>query len=167
MDGEDLYVTRSEPRILSKSRMVRGLTNKNEEVLALMEFDFLKEQADQGKSLVVLGHWAEEVLKGNPNLTTFFISADPRFKIPRIMKEHGLNEVEAAKMMKKHNKKRKSYHNYYCSHSWGDSRYYEMCLRSDKLGTVRTAALMSSYLDAKLEGPELPLLAEGALFEEE
>ncbi|MCF0259502.1 MAG: cytidylate kinase-like family protein [Erysipelotrichaceae bacterium] len=155
-DAEELYVASKEPRLFGKSRMFRGLTNNNEEVLAFMEFDFLREQAAAGKSFIVLGHCAEEVLKGFPNLVTFFISADADFKIDRIIAEHHVSRAEAEKIMKKNNIKRREYHNYYCAHSWGDSRYYEICLRSDILGPQKTADYLSLYIDAKFDGTLIP-----------
>lgn len=148
-DVQDLYYHDESPRWKLTSRTVRGLTNSNEAALASMEFDFLRDMARKGKSFIVLGHCADEVLKGYPSMVSLFVSAGDDFKIPRIMKEHGLDEEKAIEKMKRHNWKRKNYHNSYCEHKWGDSRNYDLCLRSDMLGTQKSADLLIDYINQK------------------
>lgn len=154
-DVEDLYYRDESPRWKIASRTVRGLTNSNEASLAAMEFDFLRNLASQGKSFIVLGHCAEEVLREYPRMIALFVSASDEFKIPRIMKEHGIDEAEAYAKMKRHNRKRKSYHNSYCRRKWGDSGNYDICIRSDELGTEQTADLLFDYIRRKF--PDYPL----------
>lgn len=152
-DVEDLYYRDESPRWKFASRTVKGLTNSNEYALAAMEFDFLRKIASEGKSFIVLGHCAEEVLAEYPSLVTLFISADEAFKIPRIMKEHDVDREEAYAKMKRHNRKRKTYHNSYCEHKWGDARNYDMTIRSDKMGPFETAKFLVDYLEARI--PEI------------
>jgi cytidylate kinase len=44
------------------------------------------------------------------------------------------------------NKKRKTYHNRYCEDKWGDSRNYDVCVNSAKLGIERTADILEEYI---------------------
>ncbi len=148
-DVEDLFAKDEAPRWKLASRTVRGLTNSNEQALAQMEFDFLKDMAAQGKSFVIMGHVAEEILKDYPGLVTIFVGADEDFKIPRIMMEHEKSEEEARKMMVRHDLKRKAYHNNFSQHKWGDSRRYDLCIRSDKLGAPATADFIQDYIEKK------------------
>lgn len=149
-DVEALQELDEAPRSLLRSRTIKGLTNSNEDALAALQFQFLEDQAKAGKSFIVLGHCAEEILKDHPALVTIFISARDDFKLDRTMKERGCTREEARKIMKRHNRKRKSYHNYYCDHKWGDSRFYELCIRSDVLGTKTTAAFLYAYIQERL-----------------
>lgn len=148
-DVQDLYYCDEAPRWRLTSRTVRGMTNSNEATLASLEFEFLRNNAKEGNSFIVLGHCAEEVLKEYPTLVSFFVSASEDFKLPRIMKEHHLTLEEARSMMKAHNKKRKNYHNSYCDHKWGDSRNYDICLRSDMLGCKKSADILIDYIEEK------------------
>ncbi|MBF0579232.1 cytidylate kinase-like family protein [Erysipelotrichaceae bacterium RD49] len=148
-DVQDLYYRDESPRWKLTSRTVRGLTNSNEAALAAMEFDFLRDKASNGDSFIILGHCAEEVLKEYPCMAAFFISASDEFKIPRIMAEADLTEEEAIAKMKRHNWKRKNYHNSYCENKWGSSKNYDLCLRSDKLGTERSAYLLIDFVAEK------------------
>lgn len=148
-DVQDLYYMDEAPRWKLTSRTVRGLTNSNEAALAAMEFDFLRDMAKEGKSFVIMGHCAEEVLKEFPNMVSFFVSASPEFKLPRIMAENNCTKEEAEEMMKKHNWKRKNYHNSYCENKWGSSKNYDVCIRSDMLGTRRSALLLIDFINGK------------------
>lgn len=148
-DVQDLYYRDESPRWKLTSRTVKGLTNSNEAALAAMEFDFLRDKARNGDSFIILGHCAEEVLKEYPCMVAFFVSADEEFKLPRIMAEHGLSREDAVAMMKRHNWKRKNYHNSYCEHKWGSSENYDLCIRSDKLGTQRSADLLIKFIAEK------------------
>lgn len=131
------------------STTLRGLTRTNEEAFSAIEFQYLIDQAKAGASFIVLGHCAEEILKDCPCLLSFFISAGDEFKIGRIMKKDDLTRTEAIKKMRRHNKRRKSYHNQYVSHPWGDSRYYDYCLKSDVLGLEKTFHIMQEIINQR------------------
>lgn len=148
-DVEDLYYCDESPRWKLTSRTVRGFTNSNEAALAAMEFDFLQKEAKAGKSFIVMGHCSEEVLKEYPGLVTIFISSDIPDKVKRICRKEGITEEEAYNKMKRHDRKRKSYHNSYCPHKWGDSRYYELCIRTSELGVEETADFIADYIERK------------------
>lgn len=134
------------PRSIFRSRTVRGLTNSNEASLALKQFDFLKRRADAGESYIVLGHCADEILKGREGLVTIFISASDDFKIKRTMKREHLSRDDAELLMRKKSKDRKAYHNSYGAHKWGDSRHYDLCLKSDSIGIQNTVSLILDYI---------------------
>ena len=128
------------------SRTVRGYSNSPEEVIANMQFDYLREKADSGESFVIVGRCAEHVLKGHPALISFFVLGDTDEKAERIMKIRNCSKEEALNHMARHDKKRKNYHNYYCDGKWGDSRYYDMSINSSRFGWEKTAAMMEYYI---------------------
>ena len=116
-----------------------------------MQFDFLRKKADEGESFVVVGRCAEEVLKGNKGLITIFILGDMDKKIERVMKYHDMTEKKAIKFIESQSKKRKAYHNYFCETKWGDSRNYEVCINSSKLGIDATVDLLERYIKQRIE----------------
>jgi cytidylate kinase len=150
-DVEDLYYRDEMPRWKLTSRTVRGLTNSNEDSLAAMEFDLLRSMASEGQSFIVLGHCAEEVLRDKECLVTVFVSADEDWKLERIQKMFDIDRDHAFKKMKRHNIKRKSYHNSYCNQKWGDSRYYDMCIRSSVTGCKNTADVILEFIEKKFD----------------
>lgn len=134
------------PRSRLLSRTVRGFNNSPEDIIAEMQFDFLREIASNGESFVVIGRCSEEVLRGNPNMVSIFILGDYSTKLHRVTEKYNLSQREAEKLMRQKDKKRKSYHNYNCSLHWGDSRAYDLCVNSSKLGIQGTADVIEAYI---------------------
>lgn len=128
------------------SRRVRGYSNSIEDNVAEMQFNFLKEKSESGESFVVVGRCSETKLKGNPALISFFILADTDAKIKRVMEIYELSKDEAIEFIRKKDKKRKRYHNYHCSGHWGDSRLYDLCINSTRLGIEKTVDYLESYI---------------------
>ncbi|MCM1544650.1 MAG: cytidylate kinase-like family protein, partial [Ruminococcus sp.] len=120
------------PRSRLFSRSVNGHSSSPADAIANMQFDFLREKANNGDSFVVVGRCSEVVLQGNPNLVTIFVLADPQTKAQRtIAADKGkMTEKEAYDLMQRKDRYRKSYHNFYCSCKWGDSRSYDISVNS-------------------------------------
>ena len=131
LDVDTLEKYDEKPKNIFLSRSVRGYSNSLSEVLAQMQFDYIRELANKGESFVIVGRCAETVLKNHPALVSIFVLADKESKITRVSK---------------HNKKRKTYHNRYCEDKWGDSRNYDVCVNSAKLGIERTADILEEYI---------------------
>lgn len=148
LTGTELKKYDEAPRNLLLSRSVRGYSNSPEEVAARMQFDFLKEKAESGESFVVVGRCSEDVLKAYDGLMSFFIIGDEEVKIKRIQESHGVSDEEAVMIMRRHDKKRKAYHNYYCQTKWGDARNYDMTINSSRLGIEATADVIADYIKA-------------------
>lgn len=138
------------PRNKLLSRTVKGFSNSPEEIIAEMQFDFLKNKAKQGESFVVVGRCAETVLKGNPALISFFVLGDMDNKIERISKLHSINRSESEAFIRRIDKKRKYYHNTHSDVKWGDSRNYDLCINSCRLGLESTFSVLLEYIDKRL-----------------
>ena len=92
----------------------------------------IKELAEK-ESCVIVGRCAESVLKGRDDLLTVFISADIERRIDRIVEYEGISRTDAAAVIKRADKKRASYHNYYSDTRWGSRSAYDLCINS-KIG---------------------------------
>lgn len=130
---------------------VRGFSNSPEEQIANMQFDFLRKKAEEGASFVIVGRCAETILKGNPGLITIFVLGDMDAKIKRIAGLHLISRAEAERMIWRHDRKRKAYHNHYCEMKWGDSRNYDLCINSNKLGIERTTDTLEQYIRERMK----------------
>ncbi len=51
--------------------------------------------------------------------------------------------------MKKMDKVRKTYHNFYCENKWGDSRGYDLCIRTGNIPLEKVTDVIIKYVDAK------------------
>lgn len=118
-----------------------------EETVAAKTFKFIKELADKGESFVIVGRCSEYILQGNPNTFDIFILGDYEEKLKRIKNMYNLDEKKAADLLKKTDKSRKTYHNYYCDTKWGDSRGYDLCINSSKFGVDKTAEIILDIIN--------------------
>ncbi|MCI8403733.1 MAG: cytidylate kinase-like family protein [Clostridia bacterium] len=133
------------------SRNVRGYSNSPEENIANIQFEFLQKKAKEGKSFVVVGRCSETILKDYKGLITIFVLADRDVKIERVSTIRKMSVAEAEATMNRHDRKRKEYHNYYCTGKWGDSRNYDISINSSKLGIADTADYLEQYIKARID----------------
>ncbi len=150
-DPEDLRYFDERPRILGLSRTVKGFNNSPQEQVAQLQFDFLTKRAAEGESFIVLGRCGDEILRNYPNLITIFLSAGIGFKKHRIMNHEGLSEAEALDLMARVDRRRKYFHNQYSRGKWGDSRHYDLCMNSERLGVEKTIDFLEQYIRARME----------------
>lgn len=85
------------------------------------------------ESCVIVGRCAESVLKGRDNLLKVFIYSDMENRIDRICEYEGVSRDAAATTIKRADKKRANYHNYYSDTRWGSRMAYDICVNS-KIG---------------------------------
>lgn len=143
------YDERPRNRILT--RRVGNHTNSMEEILAEIQFDFIREKVEKGESFVIVGRCSETVLKDFPGLISIFVSGDKQHKVERIMNKFHLSESEALLKMKRHDQKRKQYHNRHSDTKWGDSRAYDMCINSSPLGIDAAVRVLENYIQERLK----------------
>lgn len=120
-----------------------------EQQIALRTFNYLNKQATNGESFVVVGRCAETFLAGCPAVTSIFILGDEEAKAQRIMKLYDLDKKQALLKMKRTDKERKTYHNFYCEGKWGDSRTYDLCINSSLMGVAATAEALIRLIDMR------------------
>lgn len=129
---------------------IGGTTLSLEQDVAMKQFNFLQRKANEEKeSFVVVGRCAEEILADNPNLVSVFILGDKETKMKRVMEREGLDEKAALAKMKKIDKMRKTYHNFYCENKWGDSRSYDICIKTGNIDADAAVDMIVKYIDAR------------------
>ena len=134
------------PRNIVFSRRVRGYSNSIEENVTEMEFDFLRKKADSGESFVVVGRCSEVILAERPGLISIFILGDPEHKADRVQDVYNLSYEDALEKMARHDRSRKAFHNAYSNYKWGDSRGYDLCINSSRLGVEGTVAYLEEFI---------------------
>lgn len=132
-------------------RTVRGMNSSPQANVARMQFEFLREKAESGESFVIVGRCAETVLKDYAGMISVFVMGDRDWKAARVMKLFNLSEKDALDLMNRTDKKRRDYHNSFCEYKWGDSRNYDLCMNSSKLGVEESVRILSQYIDARKE----------------
>lgn len=110
----------------------------------LAQFDTIRKLADEGPCIFI-GRCSDYVLNDRNNVTNVFIHADMKARVERTMKKHGIDTKEAESMCLRNDKDRASYYNYYSNHSWGDARYYDLCLNTSKIDLDKAVDLIIEY----------------------
>ena len=114
----------------------------------LAQFDAIKKIAKAGPCVLV-GRCADYALEDNPELLSVFIHADMDARIRRIARDFDLTDAKAKDMIRKTDKQRSSYYNYYTNKRWGDANSYQFCLDSSKLGIEGTVEAILKLIEIK------------------
>lgn len=154
VDKEKLAKYDELPKKFFMARSVRGYSNSPEEAIAQMQFNFLRDKAAAGESFVVIGRCSETVLKEFEGLIPIFVMGDWDAKVKRVMDHRNFTEKQAVEAINRHDKKRKAYHNRHCDAKWGDSRNYDICINSSRLGIDGTMEYLADYVDRKIKQNE-------------
>ncbi|MBE5795648.1 MAG: cytidylate kinase-like family protein [Clostridiales bacterium] len=115
------------------------------------QFDAITQLAQEGPCVFV-GRCADYVLRGRPNVTHVFVYASLEHKVERIMQVEGVDADKAREMIKKTDKQRKSYYNFYADGNWGLRSNYDLMLRTDGHSLDELVELIAAYAHMKLGG---------------
>jgi cytidylate kinase len=104
------------------------------------------------QSCVIVGRTADYVLRDHPCCINLFVHAPERDCIRRIIaRGDRTNESDARAMMRKINKLRASYYNFYTDRHWGQASTYDLTLDSSLLPMEQLAEMLASYVNMRLE----------------
>ena len=118
----------------------------------LAQLNAIKQIADE-ESCVIVGRCADYALEGRKNLFRIFITGEEEHRVERLERTYSLNADDARSLMKKKDKERSSYYNYYSNKDWGKADSYDICLSSTLLGVDGCVeclyAIIKHFLDEK------------------
>lgn len=110
----------------------------------IAQSEIIKKCAEKGPCVIV-GRCSDYVLKDFDNVINFFIYSDEASKVERAVKYYGIEADKASSELRKKDKKRANYYNYYTSQSWGDYSNYHLALNSDAVGIEAAVDILASY----------------------
>lgn len=110
----------------------------------LAQFETIKKIAEQ-ESCVIVGRCADYALAEHPDCINVFVKANMDYRVKLVSKRANITEAKAKDMIQKQDKQRASYYNYYTSKKWGDSKSYDLCLDSGKLGIDGCVDMILKY----------------------
>lgn len=96
---------------------------------------------------VFLGRCADYILKDFENVYSVFLYADDEYRLKCLAKAEG-REVTLEEM-RKEDKTRESYYNYYTGQKWGDVRNYDLALNMGKTTAEDAADMILSYIEKR------------------
>ena len=110
----------------------------------LAQSDTIRRLAGNGPCVVV-GRCADYVLRDEKNVVNVFLKADMEHRIERAI-ERGAEPSRVQDIVKRHDKERASYYNYYATTTWGDVNNYDLCLDTGKVGYDGAVDMIIAYI---------------------
>ena len=111
----------------------------------LAQFDTIRKLSESGPCVIV-GRCADYVLKDRENVIDFFLMGDMADKKTRILGRYDIEKDKVEDFIKKTDKRRASYYNYYTDQKWGASTNYDLCLNTSRTGIDGAVKLMKEYI---------------------
>lgn len=98
---------------------------------------------------VIVGRCADYILQNDENCTSIFIHSSEADRIQRIIRQTPMSEKEALEQMKKTDKTRATYYNYYTDKIWGAATSYHLCINSSVVPTNESVKLIKEFVKNK------------------
>ena len=136
-NGEDIKILEKydeHERNLFLSRTIGDQNNSIADHIAKKQFEYMKKLAADGESFVVVGRCSDYILRDYDCLVSVFITGDMDNKLERVERIYELSEKDAENKIKRHDKTRSSYHNYYSDTKWGRASSYDIVMNSSRFG---------------------------------
>jgi cytidylate kinase len=124
--------------------MYLGSVQPVNQSLLKAQFDTIRQLASRG-SCVLVGRCADYILKDDPRLFSCFICAPLEQRVERIAQLHDLSHEAAEELVRKTDKQRASYYNFYSPSNWGRAANYDLCVNS-KSGVNQAVSLILEAL---------------------
>lgn len=112
-----------------------------EDVVFNAQRKIILDLAEKGPCVIV-GRCADHILADRDDCLNVFINGSEEDKIKRIMKYKGVADIEARRLMKDTDKRRRINYNYYTDRQWGKPQNYDVCLNSTSLTTDRCVEIL-------------------------
>jgi len=131
--NKEVFVKSEEAKTLPEGSLLADRNNKKNDKIFAIKADVIKHIAERG-NCVIVGRCADYILE---SWDTFdiFIHASEDSRIIGLMKKHtDWDEKTTRKHMKKNDKDRAEYYNYYTGREWGQAYNYALCLDSGMFG---------------------------------
>lgn len=112
----------------------------NEELFDL-QAEIIKDLVKQSPCIII-GRGADYILRNNERLLSVFIHADMEIKTEVVCRHYNLSREEAFALIRKTDKQRSTYYNYYTEYKWGDINNYDITLDRGKLGIEKCVDIL-------------------------
>ncbi len=117
--------------------------------LFLIQSETIVKLAENEQGAVFVGRCADYVLRDRTDVVSIFITANDNDRVRRLIERKGYTESEAQDMMRKINKQRAAYYDYYAGRPWGVASSYDICINSSLLGINGTVDAIIDILKRK------------------
>ncbi|MEE1056767.1 MAG: cytidylate kinase-like family protein [Acutalibacteraceae bacterium] len=113
--------------------------------LYLLQHEIIKKLAQ--KPCVIVGRCADYILRDRENCINIFIHADINYRVQRAIKIHDLPENKAEAIVRKTDKTRANYYQFYTELKWGLADNYHLSINSSKLTNDQVVDVIIHYIN--------------------
>lgn len=113
--------------------------------LYLLQHKIIKQLAV--KPCVIVGRCADYILKDRKNLLRIYIYANMEDRIKSAIKLHDVPENKAEAIIKKTDKTRANYYNFYTNQRWGAVENYDLCLNTSTISRDKAINMIKAIVE--------------------
>ncbi len=115
----------------------------NSNQLFVIQSNVIRTIADKG-SAIFIGRCSDYILRDRPCLDVF-VTASDAVRIKRVAGRMNISPEQAESLMRKKDRTRETYYNYYTFGNWGVASNYDLCVDSSILGIDGTADMIIDF----------------------
>lgn len=119
--------------VFADSASIGGAFYSQSQLVYDAEKEAILDAADKG-GCVIIGRCASSLLRDRKNVLSVFIYADEADRVARIASRNRLDEPQARARMRKTDRMRRRYFDFYADTQWGDPESYDVMLSSSYYG---------------------------------
>ena len=102
-------------------------------------------------SCVIVGRCADYILREKKRKVDIFVHAALEKRVWTVAHRQSISEQEARDMIRKMDKTRPNYYNYYSDKQWGVASSYDLCVNSGLLPLEETVTFIQRFVEQVLE----------------
>ena len=111
--------------------------------LFVIQSNVIRSLADKGPAIFI-GRCSDYILRDRKCLDVF-VTATDEVRIKRIAERMNITPEQAESLMRKKDRTRETYYNYYTFGNWGVASNYDLCVDSSVLGIEGTADMIIDF----------------------
>ncbi len=113
--------------------------------LYLLQHKIIRELA--AEPCVIVGRCADYILRNNKNLLRIFVYANLKDRVENAIKIHNVPESKAESTVKKTDKTRANYYNFYSNQKWGAVENYDLCINTSTISRENATKIVCNIVD--------------------
>lgn len=113
--------------------------------LYLLQHKIIRELA--AEPCVIVGRCADYILRNNKNLLRIFVYANLKDRVENAIKIHNVPENKAESTVKKTDKTRANYYNFYSNQKWGAVENYDLCINTSTISRENATMIVCNIVD--------------------
>jgi len=110
----------------------------------LIQSKVIREMAKE--SCVIIGRCADYILRDDPDILRIFVHAPIEDRIIRVKEEYHDEDSDTEEKIKRIDKNRATYYNYYSNEKWGRLSNYDLSFNTSKIAIDTCVKMISHYI---------------------